>query len=286
MSPSFPHEKLSYFLDYVVDVAGDRDSPAPWKRCAAPACADGATLPAPGWSPTARSTSASAPGQGLSCRCRRRGGGSRRLHRTHRARPGDRDRDHERGRKQNRTLRRAGGAGAVAAAQPREVVGVPGGVPRPASRERGAQARRLGGPRWAHAGRRARRGGRGTGWRDPRRSDEGGGTRRAATPGRHGADTRGGSGLLRGSDGSRGGMGDACVAPTNRTPMPASRSRARCCCAPGRRGGQSRRRRCRRTPSASRDRLHRRPHAAAFTAGATPDGKAPWSMWYWNSSRK
>ena len=48
-------------------------------------------------------------------------------------------------------------------------------------------------------GRRARRGGRSTGRRNPRRSDEGGGTHRAAPPGRHGAGPRGGGGVLRGS---------------------------------------------------------------------------------------
>ena len=71
-------------------------------------------------------------------------------------------------------------------------------VPRPAPGQHAAQARRLGGPRRAHAGRRAGRGGRGAGWRDPRRSDEGGGTHRAAPPGRHGAGARGGGGLLLG----------------------------------------------------------------------------------------
>ena len=199
MSPSFPHEKLSDFLGHVVDIAGRKARRHRGSAAQHPSAVDRVQPSRHGDGTRLRVLSRRA-GQGLSCRCHRRGGGSRHLHRTHGARPGGRGRNHERGRKQDRTLRGDGGSGAVAAARRQEVVGIPGGVPRPASRNRAAPARRLGGPRRVHAGRRARRGGRSAGWRDPRRSDEGGGTRCAAPPGRHGAGPRGGSGVLRGPD--------------------------------------------------------------------------------------
>ena len=63
MSPSFPHEKLSDFLDDIVEDRRVRSSPERVEACcAAPGCGGRVIPRGRAWSPTARSISASAPG--------------------------------------------------------------------------------------------------------------------------------------------------------------------------------------------------------------------------------
>ena len=198
MAPSNLHQDLTKIFDDIVDAAGSTLAGAS-KGLRSPRLRGRGEPPGTGMEPDCAFYVGKRARGYLAALTEGGGSGGRSLHRAHRARSGGRGRNHERRRGQGRALRGDGGTGAVAAARPQGHEGVAGGVPRPESRERAAQSRRLGSPPGAHAGRRMRCGGRGAAQSNPWWAHGGGGPDRAPPATRQRAGARGASAVSRAS---------------------------------------------------------------------------------------